>query len=112
MITQLNTPENRAAFVTKFGPAKHPSGPWCVDDKTAGIVLGAIERDPERYRKWQNLWSYIMQNRATFMLGEIHIYRAIPTHRVTEKRYEAIGQEVTTAIYEFCAKLKGCTHEQ
>lgn len=94
----LNTTENRQAFVDQFG-CKDPRGlPYAVDDKCAEVVLGWFDTLSETYLS-ENLWRLIMQNRATFMLGEIHALKK------DGRRYATIGKQVTKSIYEFVEKL-------
>lgn len=103
----FNTPENRAKFVETFGPNQHPDGPWSVDDRTAKIILERFDTRYDEHRDPEWLWSVIMQNRATFMLGEYRIIEARKTRNIGDKRYAEIGRQITAGIYAFIDELKG-----
>lgn len=91
----FNTLENRKRFVEVFG-CEDPRGfPYSVDDKTADIVLSFFDRDEVKARDSDVLWSFIMQNRKTFLLGEIHVLKK------DGRRYSTIGKQVTKSIYTF-----------
>jgi hypothetical protein len=102
----LNTAANRVKFVEKFG-CKHPRLPsYQVDDVAASRILGYIDRAPEVYQDWDKLWSFIMQDRRTYMIGEIRILPLYDQNkRVTPNRYEKIGKAVCQDIFDFISSL-------
>jgi len=105
-VNTFNTPQNRAKFVARFG-CKHPDGPYAVDVDTATIILHRFDMRYDDHQDPLFLWTMIMQNRDTYMLGEIHLIEAKARGvNIGIKRYATIGAHVTTAIYTFIDELK------
>lgn len=101
----LNTPENRDSFVKKFY-YKHPDGPYEVNDRTANKVLSYLDRCPEVLENPYRLWSFIMQDRVSYMLGERYIIEHESTgKKVTNTVYKKIGIKVTDDIIDFVNNL-------
>jgi hypothetical protein len=96
----INTYENRKKFASRFY-CQHPDGPYTVDETTANIVLDFLDNNPEELTSPNKLWSFIMQNRKTFMLGQIHVIEMSKTKNVTPKRYSKIGDKVVSIIIKF-----------
>lgn len=102
----LNTQENREAFVKRFG-CKHPKGPWSVDLVTADIILGKFDTMPKAMRDPRRLYSFIMQNRTTYMLGESYMYDSQSNRKkITDAEYYEISEKVTSEIYDFVKNIQ------
>ena len=104
----LNTEENRQKFANQFY-CKHPDGPYEVNKRTANKILNFLDRYPEEIDTPNKLWSFIMQDRVSYMLGEIHIIALRKQgKRVTDKMYAETGKKVVSDILEFVKfNLKG-----
>ncbi len=103
-----NTPENRAAFVAKFG--FQPEGDYSaypVNEVTAQKILDGFDRlGGEWMTEKGNLASFIMQDRKSFMLAQQHINSAKAAGiQVGNKRYEQITERVARDVIAFVASL-------
>lgn len=101
----LNTPENRDLFVKKFY-YKHPDEFYEVDGRTASKVLSYLDRYPQGLENPDKLWSFIMQDRVSYMLGERYIIEHESAgKKVTKTEFKKIGIKVTNDIIDFVNNL-------
>lgn len=97
----VNTPEIRESFVSRFG-YNHPGGIYNVDDATARKILGQISDSPNVFLQPDKLWSLIMQDRASYMLGERYLLEVrADKGKVSGSDYVEVGQKVTAEIILF-----------
>jgi len=112
----LNTQKNRDKFVAQFG-CTDATGTYAVDDVCANIILRRFEEHPIRHHDPDYLWAGIMQNRKTYMLGQIKLNAVAGRgavrmseegHRktLTDAQYDAVGAAVTKDIIEFVDALE------
>lgn len=101
----FNTPENRTKFVEKFG-YKHNRLPYEVDAATANKVLDFFDRYQEEPQTPKILWSFIMQDRKSYMLGQRYMFdKEGNSTRISNEKYEKIGEKVVAEITEFVKSL-------
>lgn len=99
-----NTEENRQKFVDRFG-FNHNRYP--VDTETANKILGAFDNDLVRMSDEKNLWSFIMQDRVSYMLGEQYFLGYYEQGKKVTKRIRAKAfAKVTSEIYNFIEGLE------
>lgn len=101
---KFNTPENRAMFVEQFGYTQ-PDHNYAVDEVSAAKILKAFDSNEQRFRDPTFLWSFIMQDRVTYMLGQPRIDTVKAYANMTNTRYAKIGQDVTQEIITFIDTL-------